>query len=498
LWIVADPDQVLLDERVLAGLRSRGFDVLPFEDSIVFRAEFEELYRAAWDRGEVGPAKSLVIHVRGTNINDLPWDYLRQARKINLSLADLFSELSYVVIRQLDAEYLEQLFDAQSKHVSQPLGETSTKDFILSHIFQFSPHVISSQSDFWRDLLRLQNRDLVLPPNLADRVANILSDNGAFHDLPIQELFSSKSILLRFIQGAWIKYLTNAGVLLASAKEPTLPKDLVNLGIPFEHPDVRAIIESMFLDGTLHPEAVQGLPADFPGWARIGVAKDPDEQRNLVIHSVQSLMAAMPTPDSSHRDWIQLARRMGEVIARFQLLDSARATSIKESVSQLQDAADEGLRCWVVNHYADLPSLPAMNGPVMVHHVPRFLSFRRDSGESKVVLLVFDGMAIDQWVHIRESLAKQTQRFAFDESACFAWLPTLTSVSRQALFSGLKPREFPRSIDTTAQEPAQWVRFWQDQGLRPNNVLYRKAIKRTDHDIRDSGIDSASVFLFGL
>ena len=54
LWIAADPDQVLLDERILAGLRTGGFDVLPFEDSIVFRAEFEERYRAAWDRGEEG------------------------------------------------------------------------------------------------------------------------------------------------------------------------------------------------------------------------------------------------------------------------------------------------------------------------------------------------------------------------------------------------------------------------------------------------------------
>jgi hypothetical protein len=472
---------------------------VPFEDSIVFRAEFEESYRAAWDRGEEGPSQSLIIHVRATTVNELPWDYLRQARRVNLSLADLFPKLSYVVIRQLDPEYLESLFELQSKHLSQPLGETSTKDFILTHIFQFSPHVVSSHSDFWRELLRLQNRGLVLPSNLAERVALVLSDSDALHELPIRELFTSKSTLFRFIQNAWVKYLIEAGVQLASDKEPLRSEDLAVLAMPFDHPDVRAIIQSMFLNGTLHAEAVEGVPTDLPAWAKIGIIRDPDEQRNLVKQGIESIIAMMPTADSSHRDWTQLASRMGEAIARFHLLDSARADGIKESVRHAQNEVDRQLRSWVVDHYADLPSLPATKGPIMVHHIPRFLAYRRDSGDRKIALLVFDGMAIDQWIQIRDSLSKQSQVFGFDESACFAWLPTLTSVSRQALFSGLKPREFPQSIDTTAQEPALWSRFWQDQGLRTDKVFYRKGIKRADHlkDL-DIALDSPTIEVAGI
>ena len=45
LWIASDPDDVLLDEHILSGLRTRGFEVLPFEDSVVFRSEYEERYR---------------------------------------------------------------------------------------------------------------------------------------------------------------------------------------------------------------------------------------------------------------------------------------------------------------------------------------------------------------------------------------------------------------------------------------------------------------------
>jgi hypothetical protein len=69
----------------------------------------------------------------------------------------------------------------------------------------------------------------------------------------------------------------------------------------------------------------------------------------------------------------------------------------------LQAQSDEGLQAWVAaKHYADLILQPVTKGPVMVHHVPRFLRHRRSAGETKVALLVFDGLAFDQWVQIRE------------------------------------------------------------------------------------------------
>jgi hypothetical protein len=199
-----------------------------------------------------------------------------------------------------------------------------------------------------------------------------------------------------------------------------------------------------------------------------------------VLEGIKSLKAEVPTIESPHRDWTHLARRLGEVISRFHGLDAARAESIKDAMRDLVLSADDRLREWVGKHYADLPSLPAAKGPIMVHHVPRYLAMRRGNGEAKIALVVFDGLAVDQWIQIRESVITRSQRLMFDENACFAWLPTLTSVSRQALFSGLRPREFADSIETTAQEPSLWTRFWQDHGLRANEVLYRKSIKRTD------------------
>jgi hypothetical protein len=60
-----------------------------------------------------------------------------------------------------------------------------------------------------------------------------------------------------------------------------------------------------------------------------------------------------------------------------------RAEGLKVAIAEVQSAADEQLREWVAKHYADLPSLPVAKGPVMVHHVPRYLAMRRAAGELK-------------------------------------------------------------------------------------------------------------------
>jgi len=480
LWIAADPDDVLLDEQVLASLRSRGFEVLPFEDSVAFRADYEQRYHAAWDCGGTGPAAALVLHLRSGTIDELPWDYLRDGRRVSLSLADLFPKLSYGVVRQIGSEHLEALFDSQAKHAAQTLGDAGTKDFILTHIFGVSPYLIARPEALWRELLRLHFSDKVLPPVLASHVASVIDGQGAFNGLLLDKLFSSKVYFLRVVQDAWEQFLAQNGaagsrpVNAARSDRDAVPE------IPFAHPDVRVLVDSMFLDGTLHPLAIEGQSAGLPDWAKIGIVEDPEALAKLVAEGASRLADSLPGADASHRDWALLSRRLGEVVSRFHGLTPTLAGPIGNQVLDVQRAADNRLREWVAAYYADLPSLPTAKGPVMVHHVPRFLSLRRDAGEVRVALLVFDGLAMDQWIQIRECLAQRAPALIFEETACFAWLPTLTSVSRQALFSGLKPREFANTIETTAQEPALWSRFWQGHGLRANEVLYRKGIKRTE------------------
>ena len=477
-WIVCDPDDLLLDERILHSLRERCFEVLPFEDSVAFRTEYEERYRAAWDRGEDGSAKALVLQLRGTDVNALPWDYIREGRRVGLSLADLFPMLSYGVIRPIDSEHHEALFQAHNKHATQPLGEGATKEFILTHIFRINPYLLSRSEDFWREVLRLHYRGSGLPPLLADHVAGILANNPELADLPVAELLSSKGFTVRVLHDSWDRFLAQYGV--RSQRSIDADQDATHaVAIPFDHPEVRVIIDNMFLEGTLQRVAIEGSPSGIPEWATVGLRSDDSPLGDLVAQDAKRIGAALPGADSSHRDWGEFARRLGELIYRFHSLSVDQAQSVHQHVQALQQGADNLLRDWVFQHFADLPSLPAAKGPVMVHHVPRYLAMRRSACEERIALLVFDGLAMDQWCQIREHLASRLPGLTVEENTCFAWLPTLTSVSRQALFSGLKPREFRDCIETTYREPSLWARFWQDNGLRRPEIFYQKSLRRT-------------------
>jgi hypothetical protein len=485
-WIACDPDDLLLDERILHGLRERGFEVLPFEDSVVFRTEYEEGYRTAWDRGEDGKSKALILQLRGTDLNMLPWDYVRMGRKVNLSLADLFPNLSYGVIRQIDPAHHEALFLVHNKFASQPLGEGATKEFVLTHIFRISPFLLSRPEDFWREVLRLHYRNSAgLPDLLARHVAGILKDTP-LGDLPIVELLSSTSYMVRTVQDAWRHFLSQYGVHDETpANESAEVSSLFT--VPFEHPDVKAIVDSMFLEGILQPVRTNGHESELPAWTKKGLLENHDALGKLVSEGVKKLSDELPGSDATHRAWLETARRLGEIIARFNALSADIAFPLQQELEALQSDADERLKHWLIHHFADLPSLSVAKGPVMVHHIPRYLAMRRNAGESRIALLVFDGLALDQWFQIRSRLASCLPGFSVEEMACFAWLPTLTSVSRQALFSGLKPREFSQSIETTSQEPSLWARFWEENGLRKSGIFYKKGLKRTEqlNDLSD-------------
>ena len=487
LWVACDPDDVLLDEKLLTELRARGFELMLYEDPFAFRAEYEERYRAAWDRSEQGPAPSLVLHLRSADANGLPWDIVHHGRVVRLSLAELFPRLAYSAVQQVEPEHLAGLFHAHQTELQSARGENESKDFILDHVYQLAPRSIRTPVDVWRELLRLHFANRALPPMFAQHAAGIIQGKGLFADQPVATWLASKSALLRVVQAAWYRYLATLGLEGTRTGEPLPPDYASNIQIPFDHSDVQVLVDSMFLDGTLHPLAVHSVPAGVPSWIKAGIVQDPAAWQALVLKGIDGLIEATPTAASSHKDWSEFAKRYGEILARTQGLPATEAGDHLPAISQrigdrikvLQARSDERLQAWIAaKHYADLILQPVTKGPVMVHHVPRFLRHRRSAGETKVALLVFDGLAFDQWVPIRERLIATTKRFAFDEGTAFAWLPTVTSVSRQALFSGLKPREFDDSIERTDREESWWKTFWQNEGVNPNEVMYRRALRQ--------------------
>lgn len=482
LWIACDPDGLLLDEGLLSALRHQGFAVMVYDDDnpFAFRAEYEERYRARWDRDEKTPP--LLVHWRGDDAHALPWDIVQCAIKnnavVSLSLAELFPNLVYSVVQEVAPEHFAPLFAAHQDELQSARGERESRDFILEWVYQLTPKSFRSLSDFWREVLRMHLAGRALPPPFAQHAAAVIAKKGWLKHQPVALWLSSKSALLQVVQEAWEGYLKSQGFCGTRINEPSPVYDAQNsaVEIPFAHSDVQTLVDSMFLNGSLHPLAVSHVPADLPSWMRVGIVQDPNALQDLLAQGLENLRGDVPDAEASYKDWGHFAQHYGEILARSYRLPEVSHQNECE-IKALQEDADAHLKAWIdAGHYADLTLLSAAKAPVMVHHVPHFLQHRRKAGEDKLALLVFDGLAWDQWVQIREHLMK-TKRFAFDEATAFAWLPTITSVSRQAIFSGLKPREFAGSIDHTNKEESLWKTFWQNKDINPNAVLYQRALR---------------------
>jgi len=130
-----------------------------------------------------------------------------------------------------------------------------------------------------------------------------------------------------------------------------------------------------------------------------------------------------------------------------------------------------------MKRYAGLTNL-SPSPPVMLHHIPRFLA--REIGadrDAKVAFLLIDGLSLDQWISVRDVLRQRDAHLRFHEDAVFAWIPTITSVSRQAAFAGQAPFYFLRDMKRTEREPKLWQRFWKNESkLTSREVAFEKGL----------------------
>jgi len=489
LTLVADPDGLLLEEGILEGVRQRGFDLIPFEDHISFRYAFESKFRSRWDRGE---HTDLVVVLRSSasDLSRLPYDLFQAGRRLTFNLGDIFPNLSYPVLIALDRGDLDALYEAQRRHAPGQLGDNATKEFVLRHVFEIAPELIKQPSDLLRVLLRRHYRGQRIPAELDGRFIQLLDQSNVFDDWPLETLVKDREAFFTFLQERWPIFLDlEAAKGTSDVREDRKPYGLSIEGpveLPFDHHDIQVYIDNLFMEGMLHSVPHEHADILSRTWVGIGVRTAPIEDGSRRLGKlIDSLHKSIPAEDAKHTEWFHFAHKWAETILLANDQTEAIAEPTCERIRKLQAQVDAGFAAWIFRRYAGLVNLPPVP-PVMLHHLPRFLARKMgDDRTAKIALIVVDGLALDQWLVVREALASKQPGLRFREQAVFAWIPSLTSVSRQATFAGKAPIFFPNSIQTTDREPAFWAQFWADQGLMPNEVIYRKGLG-------DDGLETVS------
>jgi hypothetical protein len=455
LTLVADPDGLLTEEGMLAAIRHRGFDLIPFDDPIAFRFAYESQYRSLWDQGQ---KTDLVVVLRSAEqqLNKLPFDLLKVGRQLTFALHQLFPKLNYPVLNELDRSYLDAIANAYENHDGDQLTERGTKDFVLMHCFEIVPKLINTPLALLKVLLSLHARGIRLPEFLTEYLLENLSKHPAFETWPLHEIVPSPESFLRLLQDEWAIYV---GSFAGGVGVPSR--------VPFQHEDIRAYIDTMFLDGSLKP-IERPERANLPSWVRTGVIHDPKADAVRRFRALrQKFEAEIPSVEASHRDWQLAAQRWAELVVLRWEWDEAFEPSDRDGWPRIQSTIEGAFSAWMLERYGSLYNLPYHQEPVMLHHVAHFLAVEKKRKKlPKIALLVLDGLAYDQWLLIRKVLEASDPDLRFQNSTAFAWVPTLTSVTRQSIFAGEPPLYFPDSFETTSKERSHWLRFWEDRGVQ--------------------------------
>ncbi len=486
LTLVADPDGLLTEERMLTAIKDRGFDLIPFDDPIAFRFAYESQYRRQWDQG----AKTdLVVVLRSPQqrLDSLPHDLLQAGRRLEFALHKIFPKLNYPVLASLERSHLDAIYEAYQQHDGDALTERETKEFALMHCFGIVPKLIKTPVDLLKMLLSLHSRQVHLPTILSEYLIESLSKEKAIKKWPLGEILPDREAFLRFLQVEWAAFVASGGA--------ATPKDKV----PFSHEDVRAYIDTLFLDGLLSPVPVEDV-SSLPNWMRAGVLHDirADAIRRY-SRLRERFEAELPVSDASHRDWQQASQRWAELVVLRWECDESLDNHDRHAWDSLQGKVEDQFGAWMLDRYGSLHNLPFHQQPVMVHQIPHFLAVERTRKKlARVALLVLDGMACDQWLLLRRHLEASDPKWRFQETTAFAWVPTVTSVTRQTIFAGEAPFYFPDSLGTTAKDKAHWQRFWENVGLQRGTAELVTSLDSVSDPKLDQALGNPRLSVLGI
>ena len=82
--------------------------------------------------------------------------------------------------------------------------------------------------------------------------------------------------------------------------------------LPFDHPDVRVYVDTLFVEGILQPVDWPGLEGVRSSWLLLGIRRDPDRDRSERLASLLQIVdGELPQPDVRHGAWLEICVNMG-------------------------------------------------------------------------------------------------------------------------------------------------------------------------------------------
>jgi hypothetical protein len=433
--VVVDPDGMVRSAEVVQALRRSDVRLISWDEPLMARLAFE-------DPAPVGG--QLIVVDQTYRAATLPADVLARAqRTVEVGAAPLFTPMDPGTIARLEWSDRTKAHELTQKLDGPPWVATQTARYLARHLYRLDGEVATDGPAVLEALLRLHLRPRPAPISIAIAAAFADAVGEPLPDLRVRDAVVDRPYFLEWLDRAW-------RALTASVDGGTVKALLLADG-------PRHLLDD-YVDAGLLPTMSAGEIQFDPGF---GVRADPTTALAATVAAGLGAIEARLQDDVV--DWRGLAWQWADVLAaQFAMPEQPSAAFI-----QTRATLNQRFWEWLPGNYPELVSAPNIGAPTMVHKASGVIE--PVSRHERVALVVIDGLSLGLWRFMLPMLRQSSWHVT--EAASFAWIPTITSLSRQSIFAGSPPTLFAGSLGTTAREPELWRTWWAEHAHRPAHEI---------------------------
>src|SRR5699024_1595270 len=157
-------------------------------------------------------------------------------------------------------------------------------------------------------------------------------------------------------------------------------------------------------------------------------------------------------------DWHEIATLFGDAIS--QSIGSEQFDLIQVLIKEANEKFQEHIQ----SKYSQIKNSNPIKRPQIVSKILDHIDFNYK--QDAIALIVIDGLSFWQYALIKNRLPGNKK-----EEVTFSWIPSITQLSRQAIFRGSSPLESYKQNPTN--ESKLWKDYWKSKNFNDFEILYQ-------------------------
>ena len=157
-------------------------------------------------------------------------------------------------------------------------------------------------------------------------------------------------------------------------------------------------------------------------------------------------------------DWHEIATLFGDAIS--QSIGSEQFDLIQVLIKEANEKFQEHIQ----SKYSQMKNSNPIKRPQIVSKILDHIDFNYK--QDAIALIVIDGLSFWQYALIKNRLPGNKK-----EEVTFSWIPSITQLSRQAIFRGSSPLESYKQNPTN--ESKLWKDYWKSKNFNDFEILYQ-------------------------